>query len=112
EAQRAGDGLSLRLRFLRLADGLEVLAMRVDRRVARRRRAGVRLVAVRGALVFQRRLKIIAVLENQVRELVIDVRSLRVLREGVEERPVPGERLGIVRGLLVLEGRLLIEGVI
>ena len=110
--QRAHDGRTLQLRLCSGARRLELLAVREDGRVAGRRCALVRRVGVRRALVLERGLAEVGVLEQQVRELVVDARRLRVLRERREERAVPHERFRVVRRLLLLEPRVLIQRVI
>ena len=112
ELERALDRRALQLRLQRRARALELLAMREDRGVAGGRRALVRRIGVRRALVLARGLAEVGVLEQQVRELVVDARRLLVLRERREKRAIPDERLGVIRRLLLLEGVVLIERVI
>ena len=101
--QRAIDRCALQRRLLVLAGDLQLLAMRDDRGVAGRRGALVRRVLVGRSLVLARGLAERAVLEQQVRELIVDPGRLLVLRERRQERAIPDERLGVVRGFLVLE---------
>src|SRR5947207_15980250 len=63
---------------------LELLSVGVDRGVARVRRLGMARVFVGRALVLPGRLAEILVLEEKVRELVVDRRRIGVRREGLE----------------------------
>ena len=86
--------------------------MREDRGVACRRRLLVPRVVVRGPLVLARRIAEGAVLEQEVRKLVIDRRRFRVHRERRQEFAVPAQRLGVVRRLLGGELGVLVQGVV
>src|SRR5881628_2647998 len=81
---------------------LQLLAVGVHRGVARGRRLRVRRVFVGRALVLFRRLAEILVLEEKVREPVVDRRRLGVHGKRLEVFAVPAEGLAIVGGLLVL----------
>ena len=79
--ERACDRIALGDILLLAAGSLQLLAVCVDCRVARACRPGVRRVAVGRPLVLLRRLAEIMVLQQKVRQLIVDRRRLGVLRE-------------------------------
>ena len=87
--ERACDRIALDGILLLLARDLQLLAVGVDRGIARGCRLRVRRVSVGRALVLLRRLAEILVLEEQVRELVVDRRRIGVRRERLEVVAVP-----------------------
>ncbi len=95
-----------------LAGALQVLPVGIDRGIAGRRGFLVRRVIVCGPLVLERGLAEGPVLEQEVRELVVDGRRLRVLRERRQELAVPAQGLDVVRRLLGGELRVLVQGVV
>ncbi len=112
KAQRAVDRMLLDLEHSRARRQLEVLAMREDRGIACGGRLLVRLVVVSGALILDGRAPEVFVLEQQVRQLVIDRRRLLVGRERIQELCVPTQRLAEVRGLLLGQQFFLVQRVI
>ena len=87
ETQRAVNRAPLQLELACARCQLEVLAVCVNRRVTRGRCFLMRTVLVRRALVFVRRVTEVAVLEKQVRELVVNTGRLVIGREGHEVLP-------------------------
>ena len=112
EPEGAGHGLAPHRLLLRARRLLLVLAMRVDRRVARRGRLLVLGIVVGGALVLPGRLAEVLVLEQQIGEPIVDRRRFQVFGEGGEIRAVPVQCFLEVRGLLVRQLLLLVERVV
>ena len=110
--ERACDRIALDGVLLLLAGDLQLLAVCVDRGVARGCRLRMRRVSVSRALILFGRLAEILVLQEQVRKLVVDGRRIGLRREGLEVGAVPLACLAIIRELLVRFVRVLILGVI
>jgi hypothetical protein len=90
EADRARDRVADDRLPHRLPDDLELLAVRVDRGIAGRGRLRVHRIGVRRALVLLRGAAEVLVLEEQVRQAVVDPGRLGVL--GNELRKSPYQR--------------------
>ena len=110
--ERACDHIALDDIQLRGPSSLQLLAVCEDRGVARACRLGMRRVSVCRALVLLRRIAEIMVLEQEVRQPVVDRRRIGVLRERIEIVAVPSPRLVIIRELLARFLRALILRVI
>src|SRR5262249_23020068 len=98
--------------LLFLARVLQLLAVGIDRGVASGCRLGVRRVFVSRALIFFSRLAEILVLEEKVREAVVDRWRLAIRPKRLEAVAVPSESLVTIREFLVRILRVLILRVV
>src|SRR5260370_35569983 len=98
--------------LLLLAGELQLLAVCEDRSVASGWRLWMRRVSVSRGVILFGRLAEILVLQQQVRQPVVDGRRIGLGREGIEVSAVPSACLAIIRELLVRFVRVLILRVI
>ena len=110
--ERACDRIALDGVLLLLAGELQLLAVCEDRSVARGCRLWMRRVSVSRALILFGRLAEILVLQQQVRQPVVDGSRIGLGREGIEVSAIPSACLAIIRELLVRFVRVLILRVI